>query len=150
MYPSTLIWAATIVFSSACGSPVNQLDTRAGTTSKYGDYTGSTSSYGDGSGTYVRTDDVGTYASGVKCWTDLVCRPPSLDPALEFFADECTSSTSPQAFKPKTGSRMRIPSIVHLRPSAPAGLLPAPNPAHGGTWLGQSSRNGISSRIFGP
>jgi hypothetical protein len=36
-----------------------------------GDYTGSTSSFADGSGTYVRTDDVHRYASGVKCWTDL-------------------------------------------------------------------------------
>ncbi|CAL8584275.1 hypothetical protein XPA_009880 [Xanthoria parietina] len=71
MYSSSIVMAAAIVFSSAGASPVTQLDARAGTTSKYGDYSGSTSSYGDGSGTYVRTDDVGTYASGVKCWTDL-------------------------------------------------------------------------------
>ncbi|KAL8815937.1 MAG: hypothetical protein Q9223_004984 [Gallowayella weberi] len=70
-YPTPLIWAAAITVSSTLASPVNQLDPRAGTTSRLGDYSGSTSSYGDGSGTYVRTDDVGTYASGMKCWTDL-------------------------------------------------------------------------------
>ncbi|KAL8847542.1 MAG: hypothetical protein Q9221_007401 [Calogaya cf. arnoldii] len=58
-------------FSLACGSPRKQLDARAGTTRKLGDYTGSTSSYADGLGTYIRSEDVGTYASGVKCWTDL-------------------------------------------------------------------------------
>lgn len=45
---------------------------RAGTTAQLGDYTGSTSSYADGSGTYVDSKDQGTYASGVKCWTDIV------------------------------------------------------------------------------
>lgn len=43
------------------------------TTAYFGDFTGSTSSYADGSGTYDFTQDVGTYASGVKCWTDFVC-----------------------------------------------------------------------------
>ena len=45
---------------------------RAGTTAELGDYTGDTSSYPDGSGTYVDSKDQGTYASGVKCWTDIV------------------------------------------------------------------------------
>ncbi|KAI4188748.1 MAG: hypothetical protein L6R41_001938 [Letrouitia leprolyta] len=67
----TPIWQTALLISSALASPAKRLDARAGTTSTYGDYTGSTSSYADGSGTYVRTDDVGTYASGVKCWTDL-------------------------------------------------------------------------------
>ncbi|KAL8995632.1 MAG: hypothetical protein Q9169_004675 [Polycauliona sp. 2 TL-2023] len=71
MHSSPFICAAAILFSPAFGSPVNQLDARAGTTGTYGDYSGSTSSYSDGSGTHVSTDDVGTYASGVKCWTDL-------------------------------------------------------------------------------
>ncbi|KAL8715458.1 MAG: hypothetical protein Q9220_000792 [cf. Caloplaca sp. 1 TL-2023] len=72
MYPLiSTVAAATVMFAPISASPFKQLDARAGTTSTYGDYTGSTSSYGDGSGTYVRTDDVGTYASGVKCWTDL-------------------------------------------------------------------------------
>ena len=41
-------------------------------TKYYGDYTGCAASYPDGSGTYVETKDVHHYASGVKCWTDLV------------------------------------------------------------------------------
>jgi hypothetical protein len=41
-----------------------------GATDTYGDYTGSNSSYPDGSGTYLRSDDTHTYASGDKCWTD--------------------------------------------------------------------------------
>ena len=53
-------------------SDPHELLRRAGTTSYFGDYTGSTSSYPDGSGTYIRSEDVGTYASGIKCWTDLV------------------------------------------------------------------------------
>lgn len=150
MYSSSIVMAAAIVFSSAGASPVTQLEARAGTTSKYGDYSGSTSSYGDGSGTYVRTDDVGTYASGVKCWTDLVRTHRTIRPAFSFLANQLASSTSLPAFRPKTGSRMRIPSTVHLLPSAPAVPLPAPNPAHGGIWLGLSSRNGISSRTSGP
>lgn len=85
MYSSSIVMAAAIVFSSAGASSVTQLDARAGTTSKYGDYSGSTSSYGDGSGTYVRTDDVGTYASRVKCWTDLVRIHRSIRPAFGFW-----------------------------------------------------------------
>lgn len=45
--------------------------TQRGATDTFGDYTGSISSYADGSGTYVRTQDVHRYSSGVKCWTDL-------------------------------------------------------------------------------
>ncbi|KAI4116149.1 MAG: hypothetical protein LQ345_003378 [Seirophora villosa] len=70
-YSTFLCAAAALIISTVHASPTKQLDARAGTTKIYGDYTGSTSSYADGSGTYVRSDDVGTYASGVKCWTDL-------------------------------------------------------------------------------
>lgn len=58
--------------SSERNSNSDLLLKRAGTTAQLGDYTGSTSSYPDGSGTYVDTEDEGTYASGVKCWTDIV------------------------------------------------------------------------------
>ena len=62
--------------SSEGSSDSNLLFKRAGTTAELGDYTGSTSSYPDDSGTYVDSKDQGTYASGVKCWTDIV-RPAS-------------------------------------------------------------------------
>lgn len=58
--------------SSEGSSDSNLLFKRAGTTAQLGDYTGDTSSYPDGSGTYVDSKDQGTYASGVKCWTDIV------------------------------------------------------------------------------
>ena len=58
--------------SSEGTSAADMLFKRAGTTAQLGDYTGSTSSYPDGSGTYVDSKDQGTYASGVKCWTDIV------------------------------------------------------------------------------
>ncbi|KAF6222549.1 hypothetical protein HO173_013358 [Letharia columbiana] len=61
-----------LAYPSAEGSSdSNLLFKRAGTTAQLGDYTGSTSSYPDGSGTYVDSKDQGTYASGVKCWTDI-------------------------------------------------------------------------------
>ena len=37
----------------------------------YGDHEGSVSSYTDGSGTFIRSDDIHTYASRDKCWTEL-------------------------------------------------------------------------------
>lgn len=62
--------------SSEGSSESSLLFKRAGTTSQLGDFTGSTSSYPDGSGTYVDSEDQGTYASGVKCWTDVVSTLP--------------------------------------------------------------------------
>ena len=58
--------------SSEARSQSDLLFKRAGTTAQLGDFTGDTSSYPDGSGTYVTSKDQGTYASGVKCWTDIV------------------------------------------------------------------------------
>lgn len=37
----------------------------------YGDHEGSVSSYPDGSGKFIRSDDIHTYASRDKCWTEL-------------------------------------------------------------------------------
>ncbi len=76
-FPLTLIGlplvSIALAYPSSEGtSAADTLFKRAGTTAQLGDYTGSTSSYPDGSGTYVDSKDQGTYASGVKCWTDIV------------------------------------------------------------------------------
>ena len=76
---------------------------RAGTTAELGDYTGDTSSYADGSGTYVDSKDQGTYASGVKCWTDIV----SLNLIMKLWVNQAAltshSSMSPINTKPSPG-----------------------------------------------
>ncbi|MDI1488745.1 MAG: hypothetical protein OHK93_008021 [Ramalina farinacea] len=60
-------------YPSSDGSPDPALlFKRDDATSDLGDFTGQTSSYQDGSGTYMESKDVHYYASGVKCWTDIV------------------------------------------------------------------------------
>lgn len=68
MHSQTLLFAALALLPPTLAHPT--LTTR-GATDTYGDFTGSTSTHADGSGTYVRSDDTHTYASGDKCWTDL-------------------------------------------------------------------------------
>lgn len=72
-----LALAATSTFiSGAAALPASSEDTlvtRGATFNDFGDHTGSTSRYNtDSTGTYVKSGDVYTYSSGVKCWTDLV------------------------------------------------------------------------------
>ena len=82
--------------SSGEASSPNELSRRSGTTSFFGDYTGSTSQYPDGSGVYQDSRDVGTYISGVKCWTDLVSAARQFSLSFIFqtsYAETTDSST---------------------------------------------------------
>ena len=90
---------------SAGSSEPEMFFKRAGTTAQLGDYTGSTSSYPDGSGTYVDSKDQGTYASGVKCWTDIVRARPTSSFQRKHSHSGVTqhSSMSPMNTRPKIG-----------------------------------------------
>ena len=97
--------------SSEGSAELEHLFKRDGTTAQSGDYTGSTSSYPDGSGTYVDSKDQGTYASGVKCWTDIVGSRSLPSPATQNImkmyptTNDRHSSTSQTNTKPKPGHR---------------------------------------------
>ena len=75
---------------SEANSDSSLLFKRAGTTAQLGDYTGDTSSYPDGSGKYVDSKDQGTYASGVKCWTDIVRLHPTSSNPISAALDQLT------------------------------------------------------------